>query len=250
MTQNYLPLKDKTALVTGAAKRIGRATALAIAAEGANVAVHYNSSADAAGSLAEQIRQAGRQAWTLGADLANAAETEALMSRAIETAGPVDILVNNASVFPASRLADVTSAAIATNVHIHATAPLLLSRALAEQGRPGHIINFLDTRITDYDRTHVAYHLSKRMLATITRMLALELAPAIAVNAVAPGLVLPPPDQSPDAFEKLAATNPMHRVGSVAGVAETVAFLLKSDFITGQIIYVDGGRHMKGRVYD
>ncbi len=243
------PLAGATALVTGAARRLGRAIALALAGQGAGVVVHYNTSADAAGETAEQVRAAGAKCWTVQADLADPAAAEGLFGRAVEQAGPIDILVNNASIFPAGDLLETTPDEIALNVQVHATAPLQLSRALAAQQRGGHIVNLLDARIADHDRSHAAYHLSKRVLLALTRMLALELAPRIAVNAVAPGLILPPPGEDDSYLAKLANTNPMGRHGAPRDVAEAVIFLVTSRFITGQIIFVDGGRHMRGSVH-
>jgi len=242
-------LAGRTALVTGAAKRLGQAIALSLAHEGAHVVVHYMSSADAAEQTAERIRSAGVDSWVLEADLADSVAAEQLMTRAIDLAGSIDILVNSASIFPVGHLRNITPADIGLNIALHAVAPLLLSRAMAGQERQGHIINLLDSRITDYDRDHAAYHLSKRMLFTLTRMLALELAPRVAVNAVAPGLILPPPGQDEDYLLRMVHTNPLKRHGDAEDITDAVLFLAKSDFITGQVIFVDGGRHMNGSVY-
>ena len=249
MPNSNRPLVGRTALVTGGAKRLGRATALALSGAGADVVVHFNRSAADAASLAEAIRQAGRQAWTVQADLSRPDQAEALLARAVEAAGPIQILINSASIFPADTIMTVGAEELLANIQIHAVAPLMLSRAFAAQAVAGDIINFLDARITDYDRRHAAYHLSKRMLGTLTRMLALELAPAIAVNAVAPGAILPAVGQDEDDFAKLASTNPLKRLGTPEEIARAVLFLLESRFITGQVIFVDGGRHMKGPVY-
>jgi len=240
----------KTALVTGGAKRIGRATALALADAGANVVVHYHRSAAEADEVAQAIREKGSDAWTVPADLAEQAGPAGLFDRAVEAAGAIDIIINNAAIFPEDGLADVTSEALAANVHVHAWAPLVLSRALAAQSRDGAIVNFLDARVVDYDRKHVAYHLSKRMLLSLTRMMALEFAPRIRVNAVAPGLILPPRGKDETYLERLASTNPLQCYGSVEDVTDAVMFLLRNDFVTGQVLFVDGGRHLKGRVYD
>ena len=242
-------LAGKTALVTGAAKRIGRATALALARERVHVVVHYRSSHDEAEATADEIRSTGVDAWTLQADLGKAAEADALLPRAIDAAGPIDFLINNASVFPSSRLTGFAPEDLAANVQVHAMAPLQLARQLAAQGGARAVVNLLDSRMLDYDAEHAAYHLSKRMLFTLTRMMALEFAPAVRVNAVAPGAVLPPPGQDASYLERMAQGNPLHRVGSADAVADATLFLLRSDFITGQVIYVDGGQHMKGRVY-
>jgi hypothetical protein len=171
------------------------------------------------------------------------------LAKAVKLAGPIDILVNNASIFPQSGIMDFSPADLAENVQIHAMAPLQLCRDLAAQGRAGDIVNMLDCRITDYDAEHAAYHLSKRMLFSMTRMLAIELAPGIKVNAVAPGLIIPPPGCDESFLERNASTNPLGRWGTVEQIADAVCFLVRSDFVTGQVIFVDGGRNLKGRFY-
>ncbi len=243
-------LSGRTALITGGAKRLGRATALSLASEGVDVVVHYRGSEADAQATAADIEKAGQRAWTLQADLTDATQAETLIPRAIEMAGPIDILINNASIFPADKVMDFSPAELAANIQVHTMSPLQLGRAFAAQGGSGDIINFLDTRITDYDREHAAYHLSKRMLYTLTRMLAVELAPRIKVNAVAPGLILPPPGKDLTYLEQLKTTNPLQRYGGPEDITAAVIFLLKSDFITGQVIFVDGGRHLRGRMYD
>lgn len=242
-------LSNRTALVTGAAKRLGRATALALARAGADVAVHYRSSEDDARATAEDIRRLGRRAWTLRADLADPEAAAELFRATTAAAGPVAILINSASIFPEGRLADVSLDDLTDNIKVNAMAPLVLARAMAAQGIEGDIVNVLDARIVDYDREHVAYHLSKRMLHALTRMMALEFAPRVKVNAVAPGLILPPEGKDESYLRRLASTNPLQRHGSVGEIADAVLFLVGSRFITGQVIYVDGGRHMKGKVY-
>jgi NAD(P)-dependent dehydrogenase (short-subunit alcohol dehydrogenase family) len=242
-------LAGQTALVTGGAARIGRATALALARAGANVVVHCNTSARAAGELAERIRAAGPKAWTVQADLADPTQAEALLEQARQQAGPIDILVSNAAIFPESRLTDFTAEDLAESINVNALAPLLIGRAFAAQGRPGAVVNLLDCRIVNYDRRHAAYHLSKRMLFTLTRMMALEFAPAVRVNAVAPGLILPPAGEDESYLQRRASSNPLNRHGDVEDVTAAVMFLIRSGFVTGQVLYVDGGRHMKGATY-
>ena len=250
MSDKPTKLSGKVALVTGAAKRIGRSTALALARSGADVVVHYNTSAAEAEALLGSIRGLGRRAWAIQADLAQPDEAEGLVAMAVEQAGPVDILVNNAAIFAESRLRDFRPEELLENVSINALAPLLAGRAFAAQGRGGAIVNLLDSRITDYDRTHAAYHLTKRMLLTLTRMMALEFAPAVRVNAVAPGAILPPPGREDDNMAAAAAGNLLGRCGTPEEVADAVLFLLTNEFVVGQVIYVDGGRHMRGRTYD
>jgi pteridine reductase len=243
-------LAGRTALVTGAGKRLGRAISLGLAARGVNVVIHYNRSGGEASSLLEEVQALDARGWLVAADLEDPGQLDTLFDRAASQAGPIDILVNNASIWPQQTLWDVTDQSLTQAMRVHALAPLVMARALARQRRPGHVINMLDTRVTSYDRDHAAYHVSKRSLLTLTRMLALELAPDVAVNAVAPGLLLPPEGQDESYLERLAHTNPLHRHGGPQDIVDAVLFLLTSRFVTGQVLYVDGGYHMKGHLYD
>lgn len=243
---NAKQLDGKIALVTGAAKRLGRETALALAEAGVHVVVHYRSSEEEARDLCRELAQRGVRAWALRADLENREETERLIGRAIEEAGPLDILVNSASIFPTHTLSNVTFEAVVENLAVNAWAPFVLSRAFAQQGRPGKIVNLLDAKLASYDWAHVAYFWSKQVLAALTRMTALEYAPLITVNAVAPGLVLPPPGKDEEYLKRMAETVPLKRHGRAEDVASAILFLLQSDFITGQVLYVDGGKHLQG----
>jgi pteridine reductase len=243
-------LAGRTALVTGAAKRLGRAMAMALAGQGVRIVVHHNRSEQDAVSLCDEIRWLGGTAWRVQGDLADAEQVERVFRDAVAQAGAIDILINSASIFERDTLWDATEDSILLNLRIHAMAPLTLARLMAKQGGEGHVINLLDTRMTVYDKEHVSYHISKRVLATLTRMLALELAPKIAVNGIAPGLILPPVGEDETYLQKLAHCNPLHRYGGPSDVTDAVLFLLGSRFITGQILYIDGGYHMKGHMYD
>jgi len=237
-------LVGRTALVTGGARRLGRATARALASEGANVIVHYGRSEAEAEELAAELREGGREAWTLQADLERPEEVETLIPRALEQAGGLQILVNNASIFPPGSLAEANLGSLMRNVQVNAWAPFQLGRSFAEHARRGTIVNFLDTRVAGYDWKHVEYILSKKMLATLTEMTAVQFAPDITVNAVAPGLILPPPGKDESYLEALKDTVPLKRHGDAEDIADAVLFLVKSDYVTGQVIYVDGGRHL------
>jgi len=250
MTDTDVSPAGKTALVTGAAKRIGRAIATALAQSGVHIVVHYHQSTPDAVALCDEIQRLGVSAWPVQGDLMDAGQTARVFREAVAQAGPIDLLVNNASIFERDTLWEATGESIAKNVRIHAVAPLILSCELAKQGRAAHVVNLLDTRVAVYDREHASYDLSKSMLLTLTRMLALELAPNVAVNAVAPGSILPPPGLGEAYLSKLAHANPQNRIGTPEDIAAAVLFLLRSRFITGQVIYVDGGIHMKGRIYD
>jgi NAD(P)-dependent dehydrogenase (short-subunit alcohol dehydrogenase family) len=240
----------KTALITGAGKRLGRETALALAQAGVNTVIHYNRSADAAESAANEVRSLGVRAWTVRADLAEPEDANELLPRLPADVPSLDILINNASIFDEARFGDLDYRSLDLNMRINALAPALIGRVFASQIRKtGHIVNFLDCRIVDYDNTHVPYHLSKRLFADLTRMMAVEFAPQIQVNAVAPGLILPPEGKDERYLKGLAHTNPLNRYGGPNDITDAMLFLLRSDFITGQVIYVDGGRNLRGNMY-
>jgi len=245
-----MTLKGKTALITGGAKRIGRACALKLAREGADILIHYNQSRAEAEELAGSIRMHGRNVWIIQQDLSHRDSGEILMKKALEKTGSIDYLINSASIFPASSYRDVREIDFDDNIQVNALSPFFLSRAFAE-GSPSAecIINFLDTRIADYDSQHLAYHISKRLLFTFTRVLSQELAPGIRVNAVAPGLVIPPPGETEEYLRQRIHTNPLNRIGTLDQVSESMYFLLTNTFVTGQVLFVDGGRHLKGNFY-
>ncbi len=243
------PLAGRTALVTGGARRLGRAISLGLARAGAHVVVHYRSSSDSAQEVVSSIRGLGVQAWAVQADLSEAGAPEALFSQAVDRAGGVDVLVNNASIFPDDALLDLTMEAIATNARVNAYAPYALARALYAQGREAAVVNLLDARVVDRDDAHAAYHLSKRMLYTFNQVTALAFAPRVRVNGVAPGPILPPPDGDEAVLDRLAQELPLQRRGMPEDVARAVLFLAASPYVTGQVLFVDGGRHLRTRLY-
>ena len=247
-----LLLPGKTALVTGAAKRIGRAVSLALAEAGVNVVVHYGGSEEEARALAGELQQQGVQSWLVQADLGKAEEVEGVIGRCRELAGPVHILINNASIFPESQLTTFSFEELAESIQVNAFAPLQLARAMVRglgAEEHGRIVNFLDARITHYDKAHAAYQVSKRALFTLTRMMAVEFAPRVTVNGVAPGLILPPPGKDESYLEALKDRNLLKRIGRLEDITNAVLFLLRSPFVTGQVVFVDGGYGLLGGVY-
>jgi pteridine reductase len=239
-------IEGKTALITGGAKRIGRETALALASAGANVVVHYRSSSAEAEALAAELVGLGVGAWTLQADLSDQRQVESLIARSTELAGPIQILINNASAFPKADFETVTLDELMSSVAIDAWAPFALGRSFVTQPEAAHIVNMLDTRIVaNYDWSHFAYNASKHMLGLFTTMMAVRFAPRVAVNAVAPGLILPPEGKPVSYIEGLKDSLPLKRIGDPAFVADAILFLVTSEFITGQVIFVDGGRHVR-----
>lgn len=237
-------LQGKTALVTGAAKRIGHAIAVALAEEGVNLVIHYRSSADEAKKLTAEVAERKVSSWLVKADFDKPEEYESLIARSIELAGSLDILINSASSFVPNTIQDISYQSFIQHMQVNTWAPFVLSRDFARLVGKGKIINLLDTRINSYDFSHVAYILSKNALAVLTRMTALGFAPKITINAVSPGLILPPPGQDQEYLDKLVDTVPMKKHGNPKDIADAVIYLLKSDFVTGQIINVDGGRHL------
>ncbi len=176
------------------------------------------------------------------ADLNDPAQCETLIERAAEEFGPIDILVNNAAVFHQTRLMDATYETMMAELQPNLLAPLALIRGFAKQGIAGKIVNLLDRRVTSHDTACVPYMLSKKGLEELTKLAAIDLAPAITVNAVAPGAILPPPDKESDIAWEAAGTIPLEKRPTPADVADAILYLLKSDSITGQTLFVDGGQ--------
>jgi pteridine reductase len=183
--------------------------------------------------------------WLIQADFDNPSEVESLISRTIEISGTLDFLINSASIFQNNTIQNVDYESLTKHIQVNAWTPFILSREFANKVKSGKIINLLDTRINSYDFNHVAYILSKNMLATLTRMMALEFAPGITVNGIAPGLILPPPRQDQSYLDKLIDTVPLKKHGDPQDIAAAAVYLLKSEFITGQVINIDGGRHLR-----
>ncbi len=245
--QNSAPrkLKGKVALVTGASKRIGRAIAIALAEEGVHVVAHDRREVEPETiKVCEEVVGCGAKSWRVMADLEKPEEYETLVARALKAAGTLDILINNASLFLPNTLMEVGFGDVSRHMQVNAWAPFVLSREFSRLAGRGKIINLLDTRISGYDFAHVAYILSKHALLLLTKMCAVEFAPNITVNGVAPGLILPPAGKDEHYLDQLAQTVPLKQHGKPQDISEAILFLLKSDFVTGQIIYVDGGRHL------
>ncbi|MDH5677945.1 MAG: SDR family oxidoreductase [Nitrospinota bacterium] len=238
----------KTALVTGGARRLGAAICMALAQDGFRVAIHHNVSLQAAVELAEEIdgRFGNGSAIPLEADITSPDARAGLVDQVASAFGRLDLLVNNASIYSKSPLQDLTREELLRYHIIHVEAPVelaMLSRRLLAKGAPGGIINILDV-FADFPRKgFLPYCASKAGLSAITKQLALELAPAILVNGVAPGAILHPEGGLDEATEsRIVSRIPMGRFGQADDVARTVVFLARSAYITGQVITVDGGR--------
>ena len=237
----------QVALVTGAANRLGAAMARSLAAAGHGVIIHHRGGADEARALAASIRESGGRAATLRADLANRRQRAALVGRAAAAFGPLTVLVNNASAFEPDAATDLDEALWDRHMAIHVEAPAFLARDFAAQlpaGAQGSIVNIIDGRVLDLTPNYFSYTLSKAALWTMTRTLAQSLAPRIRVNAIGPGPTLKEKGQSEAAFRKSQAGGPLGYGAGPADVCDALLYLVGARAVTGQMIVVDGGKHL------
>lgn len=230
------------AMVTGGAVRIGAAIAEALARSGYEVVVHCNRSRAEADKLAEAIESAGGRAHVVQAELLDARAGGNLVRSVCDAVGRLDVLVNNAAVFHQDSLFDATGAAFEREIRINYEAPRRLTEAFAERGCPGVVINLLDRRVSGFDPTCLPYLVSKHMLAAFTRAAALRYAPLLRVNGVAPGAVLAPPGKDDTYLREGGRDNPLRCRCTPEDVARAVLFLVTRGDMTGQVLYVDGGR--------
>ena len=233
-------------MVTGGAVRIGKAVCEALAAEGCNVVIHCSRSVESARQLAKNLKARGVQAWVVREPIDSESDCRSLMATALNKAGEIDILVNNAAVFNKTRLKTVTEHKLRVEFGINLFAPILLTRYFAEHVHSGAVVNLLDRRIKANDPGCLPYSLSKKALAAFTEEAALALAPNITVNAVAPGPVLPPPGKGAHYLHDRAGQIPMECRISPADIANGVIQLLSLNGVTGQILFLDGGQHLLG----
>lgn len=242
-------LAGQWALITGAARRIGATLARTLHSHGANVVVHFgSSSADAEALVAELNAARSGSALAVQADLRNTGSLEAFVADIVEQTGRLDILLNNASTFYPTPLADVTDAHWDDLMGTNLKAPLFLAKAAAPYLRQhgGQIINIVDIHSQRPLKNHPVYGAAKAGLAMLTRSLAKDLAPAIRVNGVSPGAILWPEEGMSDKAEQsILRQVPLARMGEPQDIARTALFLIKdAPYITGQIIAVDGGRSL------
>ena len=242
-----MELDGKVAIVTGAGVRLGRAQALALGERGVRVVVHYNTSAEPAREVVRLIEDAGSRAIAVQANLNETALAPMLVERAVEAFGQVDILVNSASIFEQGHWDDTTEEHWDRHFNINLKSPFFLTQAFARQvgdARRGHVVNIADWRAVQPGIGHVAYTLTKAALVAMTHSLAQALAPNIQVNAIAPGLILPPPGHGPEYVERYASRVPARRSGAPADIVHALLYLIEADFVTGELLYVTGGEHL------
>ena len=244
------PIPDsipRAAMVTGGAKRLGRAIALALAEAGFDVAIHYAGSQAEAAETADAIRARGRRAVLLQADLAQEAAVTPLLPAAGAALGPIGVLVNNASTFERDEWDDATRESWDAHLEPNLRAPFVLTQAFARALPPdaeGVVINLLDQRVWSLTPHFVSYTVSKAGLWALTQSMALALAPRIRVNGIGPGPALPSPRQSQAQFDRQAASVPLRHGTGPAEIGRAVLAILAMPAMTGQMIALDGGQHL------
>lgn len=239
-------LNNKVALVTGGAVRIGRAIVECLAAEGCRVVIHCHQSTAEARRLRNELSARGVGVSVVEGRLDREASCAAVMRKAQQAFGRLDVLVNSAATFSKEPLGVITGTSLLSEFWPNLFAPVLLTQAFAAANRRGHVINLLDRRVAGNDTACVPYLLTKKALAAFTEVAALSLAPHIQVNAVAPGPVLPPPGKGVRYLRDHAGRLPLGRSPTPEDIADAVVALLRSRSTTGQILYVDGGQHLLG----
>jgi pteridine reductase len=240
-------LAGRVALVTGAGRRVGRAIALALGARGMQVVVHFNGSRTGADETARLITAAGGQAIVEQADLTQLAAADGLVDRAVAWRGALAALVNSAAIMVRTPVGETGESDWDTMFAINVRAPYFLSQraAPALAAAQGAIVNIADLAAFESWPAYVPHGMTKAAVVQMTRAMALALAPGVRVNAVAPGVVLLPEGWSEEGAEHLRSTTPLRRLGSPEDVAQAVVFLLEARYVTGEVVRVDGGRHIR-----
>ena len=241
----------KAALVTGAGQRLGKAIALALAEDGYAVGVHYNSSRAPAEEVVAAIKERGGTGAAFGRDLADIAAAGGLVEEAATALGPLSLLVNSASLYDADSLADMTPQSWRALTDVNLAAPVMLTQAFARQFAAaglerGAVVNMLDVQILAPSPQFFSYFCAKAGLEMATRLAALELAPKIRVNAIAPGLVLPSWGQTEQEFAERQALTPLGAGLGADDIVGAVRYLASAPQVTGQMIAVDGGQRLMG----
>ena len=233
--------ENKAALVTGGAIRLGYHFAVTLAKAGYDIAIHYNSSAEAAQEAAEEIRGMGRQCDIFQFDFTANQDPSDLIETVIEALPHLNVLINCASTYDAATTAETDLALLQKQFSVNFFTPYLLSAAFAKQVKAGNIINILDNKIAFQQYQYSSYLLSKKALADFTQLAAMEFAPNIRVNGIAPGVILPGETRTDEYIQWWEQHIPLKRQGKHEELGKALAYILDNEFITGQLLFVDGG---------
>ena len=234
--------KNKNALITGAGKRVGQAIAIALASDGWNVALHYNTTSP--DETLAKIKAYGVKFCTIQADLNNLAEVERVLPQANVQLGEISLLINNASIFEKCSFAETNEDIFDRHMNINFKAPFFVSQAFAKQTTNGQIINLNDTRITDNKTTYFAYLHSKKALSELTKMLAVELAPQVRVNEVALGACDLPQSYDNKYLEERVAKLPLKKTINLSNIQHAITYLAEQNYLTGQTMFIDSGENL------
>jgi len=237
-------VQNKTVIITGSARRLGREISLAVASSGFDVIIHTSQSQNEAETLIEQIKNLGRKARYISADFTDPEKANEEFSRTFAEERNLFALINNAAIFNPGNFLETSFESWQTNFAINLTTPFLLSQSFAKNlgVKKGRIINILDWRALRPGKDHFAYTISKSALASMTQAMAVALAPNILVNGLALGAILPPSDGGSESIIKKV---PAGRWASIKELADSILFLLTGpEYLTGEIIHLDGGRHL------
>lgn len=232
------------ALVTGAADRIGKAIALELARMGYHLILHYRRSRDGIEAVQAEIENMGRKTLLVTFDFMDSNDFYQLMAAWKSQAIKLEVLVNSASDFSPSGFEDRGSSMLHKQWKTNFESAYLLIKSFAGLFKEGLVINLLDTKITKNHSDHLDYLLTKKLLAEFTKLAAVELAPEIRVNGICPGLILPPKDKDQRYLLDLATHIPLQRIGSLEDIQRAVRFLIEASFVTGQLLFIDGGEHL------
>ena len=231
-------------LITGAAKRLGRAMALSLASRGYSIALHYNKSETEAQSLARAVRKKRVRCELFKCNLFDEKETLALVVRVATKFPDLNLLINNASIFQPSQFHRDDLKFLVSHWNIHVKTPFILTSEFARICKKGMVINILYASIDRNKTSYVGYLLSKKTLADMTQLAAVQLAPNVRVNGIAPGYILPPEGKSIRDLKTRIKKIPLERKGNEAAITQSLEFLMDNDFLTGQIVFADGGEHL------
>ena len=242
-----MDLRGRVALVTGAGRRVGRALAVGLGAQGMRVAIHYHASDRGARETADLVASAGGTGFLFAADLTAAVAPEQLVRDVLERLGALDVLVNSSAIMERTPLGDVTATAWDAMMDLNLRAPFLLAQAAAPHlsQRNGAIVNIADLAAFETWPAYIPHGISKAGIVYMTRALARVLAPNVRVNAIAPGAVLLPDGWTEGDADKLRESTPLARLGTPQDVVDAMLYLLHSDYVTGETVIVDGGRHVR-----